>query len=55
MLADVPETCRAKQSVSDRVEDDVRVAMSGKPTRMRNLDPTHHDRSLAGESVNVEA
>ena len=50
-----PSAGGAKQGIGDRVEDDVRVAMAGKATIVRNGDAAEHDRPFAGEGVDIEA
>jgi tRNA-dihydrouridine synthase B len=55
MLADVAEAGRSKQSIGDRVEGDVGVAVAGEAARVRNGDPAHHDGPFTGKSVDVEA
>ena len=55
MLADVAEPGCAEQSIGDRMEDDVRVAVAGKAARVRNRDAAEHDRTFAGEGVDIIA
>ena len=54
MLANVSEPGCAENGVGDGVKDDVRVAVTGKASRMRNGDTAEHDRAVAFECVNVE-
>ena len=54
MLADVAKPCRAEQRIGDRVKHDVRVAVSGKSARMRNLHTAQHDWPFASEGMDVE-
>lgn len=55
MLADVAEPRCAEERVGDGVQDNVGVAVPGEAASMRHFDAAKHDRSLAGEAVNVEA
>ena len=54
MLADVAEAGGAEQSVSDRVEHDVGIAVAGKAAAVRHFDAAEHDRTFACKGVNVE-
>ena len=55
MLADVAKARRAEQSVGDRVEHHVGIAVAGQTAAVRHLDPAEHHRPFAGEGVDVEA
>ena len=55
MLADVAEAGRAEQGVGDGVKDDVGIAVAGKPAAVGHVDAAEHDRTFAGEGVDVEA
>ena len=54
MLADVALAGGTEQRVGDCVEDDVRVAMAGEASVMRDLDSAHHDRPIAGKGMDIE-
>ena len=55
MFADIAEARCSKQGIGDRVQYDIRVAVAGEATRMRDFDSAEHDWTRAGEGVNVEA
>ena len=55
MLADVAQSGCPQQCVGNGMEDDVGIAVAGKPALMRNLNSAHHQRPLAGECMNVES
>ena len=55
MLADVVEAGGAKDGIGDGVEDDVGVAVPGKPAAVGHRDTAEHHGSFAGEGVDVKA
>jgi hypothetical protein len=55
MLADIPKASCAQQSIGNRVEDNVGVAVPGQPARMWHYDAAEHDGAFAGEGMDVEA
>ena len=55
MVADVAKSGGSEQSVGDRVEHDVGIAVPGEPSAVRHFDPAEHHRALAREDMDVEA